>query len=139
MSNASKFYAGGFLYNPETKSVLLHKRDGKTNRNPNKWSFFGGEGEENETPEECFMREFKEELGIEFVKSELIPLCNYLNKEFNTYRHIFFIESERDKSEMTLGEGADFDWIPLGKAFQYDLTRHTKKDLETFTSRLQNS
>lgn len=30
-----KFYAGGFLYNLKNKSVLLHKRDSKTNINPN--------------------------------------------------------------------------------------------------------
>jgi len=37
-----KFYAGGFLYNPATRSVLLHKRDSKTKVNPNQWAFFGG-------------------------------------------------------------------------------------------------
>ncbi len=45
-----KFYAGGFLYNPKIKAVLLHKRDDKTTFNPNKWAFFGGLNEPGETP-----------------------------------------------------------------------------------------
>ena len=33
---------------------------------------------------------------------------------------------------MKLGEGEDFDWIPLKKVFEYDLTEKTKRDLNTF-------
>jgi len=33
---------------------------------------------------------------------------------------------------MTLGEGAGFDWIPLAKVFEYDLTEKTAHDLKTF-------
>jgi hypothetical protein len=37
---------------------------------------------------------------------------------------------------MMLGEGADFDWIPLDKAFDYDLTEKTERDLKTFIAKL---
>ncbi|OGI16250.1 MAG: hypothetical protein A3E38_02765 [Candidatus Moranbacteria bacterium RIFCSPHIGHO2_12_FULL_54_9] len=76
-----KFYAGGFLYNPETRAVLLHLRDGHTEVNPHKWGFFGGESEGKETPEECCIREWKEELAIDVDAQELIPLCDYLNTD----------------------------------------------------------
>lgn len=33
---------------------------------------------------------------------------------------------------MTLGEGADFEWIALEKVFRYDLTEKTRMDLEKF-------
>ena len=127
-----KFYAGGFLYDPATRSVLLHKRDGKVKVNPNQWAFFGGLSEENETPKQTFIRELKEELGIEIPKSKIKPLCDYFNEELQTYRYVFFVESNLDKSRMRLNEGEGFDWIPLDKVFDYDLTEKTASDLKTF-------
>lgn len=131
-----KFYAGGFLYNSEKNEVLLHKRDGNTPYYPHKWSFFGGLNESNETPEQCCVREWKEELNIEVPSKDLIPLCDYLNTEQNTWRYAFYYPCQIEKSEMTLGEGADFDWIPIKKVFEYDLSRWAKQDLEVFAKKI---
>lgn len=133
-----KFYAGGFLWNPKTKEVLLHHRDGKTAINPNKWAFFGGKSEPDETPRQTLRRELKEELGIDVPEQEMRPLCGYLNEEFGTYRYVFFIESDLLKSQMRLGEGAGFDWIPLEKVFEYDLSEKPRRDLEMFFKAVNN-
>lgn len=126
------FFAGGFLYNPKTKEVLLHKRDDKTDVNPNKWGFFGGSSEGNETPVQTFIREMHEELGIRLLESEIIPLCDYENIKRNTHRYVFYVVSDKKKSEMVLGEGADFNWIPSGSVSECDLTDKTIVDLKTF-------
>ncbi|MBI2355685.1 MAG: NUDIX domain-containing protein [Candidatus Doudnabacteria bacterium] len=131
MENA-KFFAGGFLYNPKTKSVLLHLRDDKAPVHPNKWGFFGGSSEGSETPKQCFTREVKEELGINLMEENILPVCDYLNEKRGTWRHVFYVKSDLDKSKMTLGEGADFDWVPLDEVFDYDLTDKTRQDLEFF-------
>lgn len=128
----TNFWAGGFLYNPKIYSVLLHKRDGKARVNPDKWAFFGGLNEGNETPKQTFMREFREELGVEIREDEIKPLCDYLNEELQTYRYVFYVGSELEKSQMRLGEGEGFDWIPLDKVFEYDLTEKTRRDLKIF-------
>jgi 8-oxo-dGTP pyrophosphatase MutT (NUDIX family) len=130
------FYSGGFLYNSATSSVLLHKRDLKTDKNPGKWANFGGSSEGNETPKQTFAREMKEELGIDIPESEIVPLCDYFNEERQAHRYIFFVRSELDKSKMYLTEGEDFDWIPLDKVFGYDLTEKTEKDLRFFLQSL---
>lgn len=132
MKREKKFYAGGFFYNPKTQSVLLHLRDDKTPNNPNQWAFFGGGNEGDESPKRCFMRELEEELSMKVKEEEIRHLCNYLNTEKGVWRHIFYVESEKSKSNMNLTEGADFDWIPLDKVFKYDLTEKTKLDLEKF-------
>lgn len=128
-----RFFAGGFLYNPKDQSVLLHKRDGNTSINPHKWGFFGGLSEGNETPIETLVREIKEELDIDLVSDEIVPLRDYLNEERNVWRYVFFVESDREKSTMHLGEGADFDWVPIERVFTYDLTDKTRDDLQYFT------
>jgi 8-oxo-dGTP pyrophosphatase MutT (NUDIX family) len=126
------FYAGGFLYNRKNQTVLLHLRDGNTSVNPHLWGFFGGTSEGDESPQECCAREWKEELGIVVSPDALIPLCDYLNTERNTWRYAFYLESDMPKEQMTLGEGADFDWIPLEKVFEYALTDKSIRDLKYF-------
>lgn len=131
-----RFYAGGFLYNPKTRSVLLHKRDSKAKVNPNLWAFFGGLSEGSESPKQTFMREMNEELGIRIPEENIRSLCDYLNEELRTHRYIFFVESDLEKSKMRLMEGEDFDWIPLDNVFGYSLTEKSVKDLKLFLQTL---
>lgn len=126
------FYAGGFLYNPVAQMVLLHKRDSKALVNPNKWAFFGGLNESDETPRQTFTREVREELNVDISRENIQPLCDYLNEELQTYPYVFFAESSLGKSSMKLSEGEDFDWIPVEKVFEYDLTERTRNDLKRF-------
>lgn len=126
------FSACGFLYNPDNGQVLLHKRDGNTNRNPHKWAFFGGAGEAGESPKEAFVREMFEELAIELRPDEIIALCDYSSPFPDCYRHVFYVESDLPKSAMRLGEGADFAWLPLADAFKLDLADSARRDLKKF-------
>lgn len=129
------FWAGGFLYNPKTKEVMVHFRDGNTNINPYKWGFFGGSSEENETPVECFIRELEEELSIKFNKEELIPIDSYLNEERMTMRNVFCVQRNNwDNSLFSLKEGGGFAWIPLDRIFDYDLSSKSTPDLKKFIS-----
>ncbi|MEK7560336.1 MAG: NUDIX domain-containing protein [Patescibacteria group bacterium] len=132
MPQRNKFWAGGFLYNPQTNSVFLHQRDDKTKINPCKWAFFGGLNEGDKTPLETFQREMCEELGIIIPAQKIKPLTDYLNEELQTYRYVFFAESDVEKADIHLTEGADCSWIPLQNVFTYDLTEKTRRDLKTF-------
>ncbi len=127
-------YAGGFFFDPASQSVLLHKRDDKAPINPNKWGFFGGLAEGDETPEQCFIREMQEELNVALTSEEIIPLFNYLNEEMRTQRYIFYIHRYVDKKSLILGEGADFDWVALASLDALDLTDRTRDDLRRFFS-----
>ncbi len=126
------FYAGGFAYNSQTKSVLLHKRDANTPYNPNMWAFFGGLSKAGESPKQTFIREVKEELGISINQKEVIELCNYFNAEFKTHRYVFYIEKEIKDDQIKLGEGAGYAWVKLSKIHKLDLTEKTEKDLKLF-------
>lgn len=112
--------------------MLLHKRDANTHYNPNKWAFFGGLNEGDESPSECYARELKEEIGLDIDPPNIIPLCEYFNDEFSTYRVVFYSISNVHESKLHLTEGADFAWIRLDSLVQYDLTEKTSRDLDLF-------
>jgi len=94
------------------EKILVAQRGEKMDL-PFKWEFPGGKIEENETAEECLIREIKEELSIEIkVKKafqsnfhsyiegkeiELIPfLCSYIRGHLviREHSHILWIEPE---------------------------------------------
>ena len=127
-----KFWAGGFLYDPDANAVFLHHRDSNTKYNPNKWAFFGGLNEGNETPTQCFIRELKEEIGLKVTQDQVVPLREYMNVELNTYRMVFYVQSSVPPEELTLGEGAGFGWVYLDKIDDYDLTDKTIEDIVYF-------
>jgi len=135
-STKSKFYAGGFLYNPRTKEVFLHKRDSNTKFNPNAWAFFGGLNEGDETPVECFIRELEEEIGLKVSPDKVIYLDDYLNIEFNTHRYVFYVISDVSTEDLTLGEGQGFGWITLDRLDEYNLTEKTRRDLNYFMRKM---
>ena len=126
------FYAGGFLFNPDNRSVLIHLRDDKTPVHPNQWGLFGGMNEGSESPAECFTRELHEELGLSVEKDLVVPLRDYFNEARGTWRYVFYVKSNIEKTKLHLTEGADFDWVPLDKVFSLDLTEKTRSDIEFF-------
>lgn len=128
----TKFWTGAILYNPEKQEVLLQKRDDKAPVNPNLWGLFGGSNEFGETPDETLIRELKEELAITFTPSDFSLYRDYLNPKRQCWRYIYLINTTIKKSEVTLGEGEDLDWIPIDKVLSYALTDKTRYDLEYF-------
>ena len=97
---------------------------------PLKWEFPGGKIEENERPEECLIREIKEELNIDIRIIEqlgandhhyedksvrLIPfICRYLNGEIVLKEHAQF--KSLDKEHLLNLDWAEAD-IPVLKEY----------------------
>lgn len=131
-----QFYAGGFLYNPHSKKVLLHLRDDKTNKNKNTWALFGGLSKKGESPMETFQREIKEELSVRFPLSKIKPLYDYFNPDFNVHRYVFYVPSNYLKNKLKLKEGKGFEWTPLPNAFKFNLSKRTRQDLVFFQREL---
>jgi 8-oxo-dGTP pyrophosphatase MutT (NUDIX family) len=132
MESLPNFWAGGFLFDAEEHSVLLHLRDGHTPFNPNKWAFFGGINEGQETFGACFVRELREEIGLFVSAQEVIYVRDYFRPELARHRVVFYVRSDVRLAELRLGEGAEIRWVALNVADQYDLTSATRDDLEYF-------
>lgn len=76
---------------------------------PLKWEFPGGKIEENETAEECLLREIREELSVEIEVIKSLTSVEYYYDDFSI-RLVPFICEIKD-GNVKLTEHANFLWL----------------------------
>ena len=112
----------GFVYyfNPSAATValiMLHRVKKHNDINEGKWIGVGGHAEGQESPEECLLREVKEETGMEVNKAEyLFSLPNiYVYSGFPVHTlDLFFRCTVADTLHYkAMDDAADLFFIPL--------------------------
>ncbi len=105
------------FYNSE-RQILLQER-GDYSKYWEEWAFFGGWIEEWETALEAFLREAKEELGLDMNDFEYDYIWEFIHEfpERKAYRHLYLIETEFKETDFTV-----FEWS-WAKYFTLDESR----------------
>ena len=102
----------------DNKDQLLATQRSTMMSLPLKWELPGGKIEPYETPEQCLIREIKEELNIEIeIIKSLTP--NIHNYPFITIKLIPFI-CKCINGEIELKEHADFKWLNPNELLDLD-------------------
>ena len=72
------------------KYLMLHRTKKKNDLNQDKWIGVGGKFEENETPEECLLREVREETGLTLTDFRLCSVITFLSDRWEgEYMYLF--------------------------------------------------
>ena len=72
------------------KYLMLHRTVKKNDVNKDKWIGVGGHFEQDETPEECVLREVKEETGYTLTDYRFRGIVTFVSDEWGTeYMHLF--------------------------------------------------
>ena len=102
----------------DNKERLLAAQRSENMSLPLKWELPGGKVEQNETPENCIIREISEELNIkiEVVKSIRPNTHIYPNITINLIPFI----CKRISGEITLKEHIDFKWLNKNELLDLD-------------------
>jgi len=103
----------------EDNEVLIVQRGGETDH-PFKWEFPGGKQDENESPEECILREIKEELSVEIVICEKLDPVQY-DYGIKHINLLPFICDTLDELPV-LSEHIAFKWIEPGRFPEVDFS-----------------
>ena len=98
----------GILFLNSASQVLLLLRDIKpTIPFPNCWDIPGGMIDPGETPEQCVVREMREEIG----KSISSPQLFRVYQQPKQTDHVFWQRAELDLSQIQLTEGQRHKWF----------------------------
>lgn len=94
---------------------LLMNRNKKTNdENKGKWIGVGGHLEENEAPEECVLREIKEETGLEVIGLRLRGIITFILPDWGN-ELTFLYTAKTDTAETLPCSEGTLAWIPISK------------------------
>lgn len=108
----------------DEKYLMLHRIKKQNDINKDKWIGIGGKFEEGESPEECVLREVKEETGLNLKSYEYRGLVTFVSdNNFTEFMHIFW--SDNFEGEIIDCDEGKLEWIEKSKLNDFE---HWKGD-----------
>ena len=79
-----------YIENERGEYLMLHRVKKENDANRDKWIGIGGKFEDGESPEECVLREAREETGLELTDYRYRGLVTFVSDRWETeYMHLF--------------------------------------------------
>lgn len=95
----------------DDKYLMLHRVKKENDLNHDKWIGVGGKFEPDETPEECLLREVKEETGLTLLEYQARGILTFISNEWETeYIHLY-TATAFSGTLMDCDEG-ELVWVP---------------------------
>jgi len=98
----------------DNKYLMLNRTKKENDINKDKWIGVGGKFEKDESPEECVLREVKEETGLTLKMYKLRCIVTYVSKDYETEYMYVFTSNEFEGEQIECTEG-DLEWIEKDK------------------------
>lgn len=100
------------------KYLMLHRVKKQNDLNHDKWVGIGGKFEDKESPEECVLREVKEETGLTLNSYSYCGIVTFVSDIWETeYMHIF--HSDDFSGTVKECDEGNLEWVEIKKL--YDL------------------
>jgi len=95
--------------------LMLHRVKKEKDENKDKWIGIGGKFEEGESPEDCLLREVREETGLTLTSWRYRGIVTFVSDEWGTeYMHLFTAEAWEGALRQDCDEG-ELEWIDREK------------------------
>ncbi|MBR6441470.1 MAG: 8-oxo-dGTP diphosphatase [Bacteroidales bacterium] len=100
--------------------LMLHRVKKANDASHDKWIGIGGKCEADESPDECMLREVKEETGFDIRKWQYRGIVTFISDVWPCeYMHLF-TATEWSGEEIVCDEG-DLDWVDKQNIFDLNL------------------
>ncbi len=91
--------------------LMLHRVRKENDENRDKWIGIGGKFEEGESPEDCMLREVREETGLRLLSWRFRGIVTFVSDEWGTeYMHLFTADRFEGELRRDCEEG-ELAWI----------------------------
>ncbi len=92
------------------KTLMIHRTKKQNDVHENKWNGLGGKLEPGETPEECVVREVREECGLKIKNPTLKGIMVFPNF-YGTDEYVFVFVAKEFEGELADSAEGDLKWI----------------------------
>ena len=92
-------------------TLMLHRVKKENDMHAGKWNGLGGKFESGETPEECVIREVKEESGLDIHNPKLVGLLMFPQFKGDDW-YVFVFTAHEFEGELIESNEGHLKWIP---------------------------
>jgi 8-oxo-dGTP pyrophosphatase MutT (NUDIX family) len=125
-------FAINVIQNSDNKLLLL-KRGADTKIGPNRWGFSSGHIEQEETPDQCSLRELNEELGSDYKLELLDKFGPVMDRFYGGKYQLFLFHFRWCHGDITLNhEHTDYTWVGKEEFRNYDVVDGIDEDIFYF-------
>jgi len=103
------------------KTLMLHRIKKKNDVHEGKWNGLGGKFEHGESPEECAIREVKEESGLLIKKPKMHGFITFPMFDGKKDWYVFLFTAKEFKGELIDSNEGKLEWIPNNKLLELNL------------------
>lgn len=97
-------------------TLMLHRVKKKNDVNHDKWIGIGGKFEHGESPEECILREFREETGLLLTQWAYRGIVTFVSDDWCEYMHLFTATDY--EGELRECDEGTLEWVPWAQIEQ---------------------
>lgn len=91
--------------------LMLHRVKKKNDINKDKWIGIGGKFEQCESPDECLLREAKEETGLTLTRWECRGVVTFLTENPDEGEFMYLFTSDSFEGELKTCDEGDLQWV----------------------------
>lgn len=112
-----------YIENDRGEYLMLHRVKKKNDVNHDKWIGVGGKFEPDESPEECVLREVREETGLELTEYRLRGIITFVQSGVETeYMFLYTATGWTGELASDCREGV-LEWVPKGDIYSLPIWR----------------
>lgn len=112
--------------------LMLHRVKKENDVNHDKWVGIGGKFEDKESPEDCLLREVREETGLTLTRYAYRGIVTFVSDEWPTeYMHLF--TADGFEGEIIDCDEGNLEWVPKGEISNLPIWEGDKIFLDLLT------
>lgn len=101
----------------EGQYLMMHRVKKKKDINRDKWVGVGGHFEDNESPEECLLREVSEETGLKLLNYRLRGVITFISDRWQT-EYMFLYTADSFEGQIGKCDEGNLEWVDKDTVYE---------------------